>query len=121
MQTHEEFIQLLTLTALQRQNLKARAHPLKPTVTIGTAGLTSSVLTEISCALKSHEIIKIKAAVNDRKIRTAMLENICVQLNAAAVQHIGKILVVYRPQEELQNKTSHTKIKALSKRQLGSH
>jgi putative YhbY family RNA-binding protein len=112
---------MLTLTVLQRQNLKARAHPLKPTVMIGSAGLTATVLQEISLALKSHELIKIRVMNDDREARAAMLEQICTELNAAAVQRIGKILVVYQPQEDLPvKKSTRRKSKPLSKKQLGS-
>lgn len=116
---------MLTLTVLQRQNLKARAHPLKPTVMIGSAGLTPTVLGEISCALKSHELIKIRVMNEDREARVVTLEQICTQLNATAVQHIGKILVIYQPQEDVPEKKSAKKPtkhkgKRLSKKQLGS-
>jgi RNA-binding protein len=112
---------MLTLTVLQRQNLKARAHPLKPTVMIGSAGLTATVLQEIARALKSHELIKIRVMDDDRDARTAMLEQICTELNAAPVQRIGKILVVYQPQEDLpEKKPARRKSKPLSKKQLGS-
>ena len=112
---------MLTLTVLQRQNLKARAHSLKPTVMIGSSGLTPSVLQEIGRSLKSHELVKIRVMDGDREMREAMLEEICTQLNAAAVQHIGKILVVYQPQEEVpEKKPVRRKGKPLSKKQLGS-
>ena len=112
---------MLTLTVLQRQNLKARAHPLKPVVMIGSAGLTPSVLAEIASALKAHELIKIRVLNDDREERAAMLEEICAQLNAGAVQHIGKILVVYQPQEDVpEKKPAKRKGKPLTKKQLGS-
>ena len=111
---------MLTLTVLQRKNLKARAHPLKPIVMIGTAGLSASVLTEIERALKSHEVIKIRVMNDDREARKAMFEQICVQLEAAPVQQIGKILVVYRPQEAAAVNPTARKGKPLSKKQLGS-
>ncbi|MDR0481298.1 MAG: YhbY family RNA-binding protein [Gallionellaceae bacterium] len=90
---------MLTLTVLQRKNLKARAHALNPVVLIGNAGLTPAVLDEIARALKSHELIKIRVA-DEREAREAMMQQICETLNAAPVQHIGKILVVYQPQPE---------------------
>jgi RNA-binding protein len=112
---------MLTLTVLQRQNLKARAHPLNPIVIIGNAGLTPSVLEEIGRALKSHELIKVRVMSGDREARDAMLEEICTQLNAVPVQHIGKILVVYQPQaDEPEKKPAKLKGKPLSKKQLGS-
>jgi RNA-binding protein len=112
---------MLTLTVLQRQNLKARAHALNPTVMIGNAGLTEAVLEEVARSLKSHELIKIRAMNSDRAARDAMLLEICEKLNAAPVQHIGKILVVYRPQEYVpEQKPARRKGKPLSKKQLGS-
>ena len=112
---------MLTLTIDQRRELKARAHPLNPTVIIGNAGLTTAVLEEVARALKSHELIKIRVINDDRDARAAMLEQICSQLNAGAVQHIGKILVVYQPNENPSaKKTSRRRRKPLSKKQLGS-
>jgi RNA-binding protein len=112
---------MLTLTVLQRQNLKARAHALKPTVMIGNAGLTATVLAEIARALKSHELIKIRVMNDDREARDAMLKEICAQLNAAAVQRIGKILVVYQPQEDVpEKKPAKRKRKPATKKQLGN-
>ena len=113
---------MLTLTVLQRQNLKARAHPLKPIVMIGAAGLTASVLAEIERALKCHEVIKIRVMNDDREVRKVMLEQICIQLQAAAVQQIGKIFVIYKPQEDTtEKKPVSRRGKPLSKKQLGSH
>ena len=85
------------LTPAERRTLKARAHHLRPVVMIGEAGLTPAVLTEIDLNLKSHELIKIRVHGDDRQHRTALNEEICRRLGAAAVQQIGKMLVVYRP------------------------
>lgn len=112
---------MLILSVAQRRDLKARAHPLNPTVIIGNAGLTPSVLDEISRTLKSHELIKIRVMSDDRNIREAMLQEICTLLNAGAVQHIGKILVVYQPQETpLLSLPKRKKGKPLTKKQLGN-
>jgi RNA-binding protein len=86
-----------TLTAVQRRTLKARAHHLEPVVIIGDAGLTPAVLREIDVHLKSHELIKIRVAGDDRDARIAMIHTIGEALDAAPVQHIGKILVFFRP------------------------
>ena len=113
---------MLTLTVEQRRDLKARAHALNPTVIIGSAGLTAAVLAEIARSLDSHELIKIRVMSDDRAGRNAVLEQICEQLDAGAVQHIGKILVVYRPAAEKPSKPKAAKRsrKPLSKKQLGS-
>lgn len=85
------------LTPDERRALKARAHRLEPVVIIGDAGLTPAVLREIDVHLKSHELIKIRVHGDNRDARAGMIGTICDALNAAAVQHIGKILVVFRP------------------------
>ena len=91
---------MLTLTSGQRRFLRANAHALNPVVLIGDAGLTDAVMREVERGLKSHELIKIKVAGDDRELRSQWLEKICDELNAASVQHIGKTLVIYRPAEK---------------------
>lgn len=88
---------MLSLTSAQRRFLRAQAHGLSPVVLLGEAGLSEAVLKEIDASLKAHELIKIKVAGEDRATRARLLETICGTLGAAPVQHIGKILVIYRP------------------------
>lgn len=115
---------MLSLTVEQRLALKGRAHALNPTVMIGNAGLTEPVLKEIAATLKAHELIKIRV-MTEREQREAIMTEICNQLNAAPVQHIGKILVIYLPnpeagQIELKKMPRHKGKKPLTKKQLGS-
>jgi RNA-binding protein len=91
---------MLTLNAAQRRELKAKAHHLHPVVMVGDAGLTPSVLHEIDVNLKSHELIKIRVFGDDRAARAALVEETGAKLDAALVQHIGKILVIYRPRPD---------------------
>ncbi|MCX7672212.1 MAG: YhbY family RNA-binding protein [Thiobacillaceae bacterium] len=87
------------LTPAQRKRLKSLAHRLKPVVMIGAAGLTEAVLRDIDRNLSAHELIKIRILNDDRSEREAWLSEICARLDAAAVQHIGKLLLVYRPSD----------------------
>ena len=91
----------LTLTANDRAELRARAHALHPVVMIGADGLTPAVVKEIEAALKAHELIKIRVFGDDREQRIAIYERVCSATGAAPVQHIGKLLVLYksRPDE----------------------
>jgi RNA-binding protein len=84
------------LSPTERRALKARAHPLKPTVMIGNDGLSASVMQEIDSTLKAHELIKIRIDHEDADEREDMLGIICANTGASAIDHIGKILVVYR-------------------------
>lgn len=91
---------LRILSPAERSALRARAHKLHPVVLIGDSGLTDQVLLEIDRNLVAHELIKIRVAGADREDRGSLLEVICDKLEAAPVQHIGKILVVFRRRPE---------------------
>ncbi|SFN62148.1 putative RNA-binding protein, YhbY family [Nitrosospira briensis] len=91
---------MLELASVRRRSLQARAHAIKPTVWIGTAGLWEGIIHELEQGLKSHELIKVKVSSDERETRNALLEEICERLDAAPVQHIGKILVIYRPKPD---------------------
>jgi RNA-binding protein len=91
---------MLNLTPVERSALRAEAHGLKPIVMIGEAGLTPAVMKEIELGLDSHGLIKVRVFGDDREARTGMYETICSELDAAPVQHIGKLLVLYRPKKE---------------------
>jgi RNA-binding protein len=91
---------MLTITSLERRALRAKAHHLHPVVAIGQHGLTPSVIREIDVNLRAHELIKVRAFSNIRGERDAMLGQICAKLGAAPVQHIGKLLILWRPAPE---------------------
>lgn len=99
---------MIKLTPVERSALRAEAHGLKPIVLIGADGLTANVLKEISLGLDSHGLIKVRVFGDDREARIAMYETICEQLKAAPVQHIGKLLVLYRPKVETEKARSGT-------------
>ena len=84
------------LTAARRSELRAQAHKLNPLVIIGDKGLTDVVVAEIDRTLKAHELIKVRAATDDRKARAEWMAQICERLQAHPVQSIGKVLVIYR-------------------------
>ena len=92
---------MLKLTPAERSALRSDAHALNPIVLIGEAGLSPAVLKEIDAGLNSHGLIKIRVFGDDREARITMYETICENLKAAPVQHIGKLLIIYRPQKEV--------------------
>lgn len=98
--------ELLELTPEIRRALRARAHALNPVVSVAENGLTEPVIKEIDACLKAHELIKIRVYGDDRAQREAYLAEICTTLGAAPVQHIGKLLVVWRESAESKVKKS---------------
>jgi putative YhbY family RNA-binding protein len=87
----------INLTPAQRKEKRADAHHLDPVVMVGGEGLTPAVIKETDAALKAHGLIKVRVFSDDRDAREAMLAQLCDELSAAPIQHIGKLLVLWRP------------------------
>lgn len=97
---------MIKLSPAERSELRAEAHALSPVVMIGEAGLKPTVLKEIDASLDAHGLIKIRVFGDDREARVAMYETICAKLDAAPIQHIGKLLVIYRPKKDVPKERS---------------
>ena len=90
----------IQLTIAERKAHRAEAHHLDPVVMIGNDGLTPAVKKETEAALNAHGLIKVRVLGDDRQQREAIFQELCDTLNAAPIQHIGKLLVLWRPQPE---------------------
>ncbi|MEO7402554.1 MAG: YhbY family RNA-binding protein [Burkholderiales bacterium] len=87
----------LPLDSSTRRALRAAAHVLSPVIMMGKTGLTEPVAAEIDRALTRHGLLKIRVLSEERERRDALMAEVCERVGAGAVQHIGKILVIYRP------------------------
>ncbi|HJV60445.1 MAG TPA: YhbY family RNA-binding protein [Albitalea sp.] len=90
----------IRLTPSERKEKRADAHHLDPVVLIGGDGLTPAVVKETDAALNAHGLIKVRVFSDDRDTREGIWAALCEQLNAAPIQHIGKLLVLWRPMPE---------------------
>ena len=88
---------LIQLTPAQRKIHRSEAHHLDPVVMVGGDGLTDAIKRETDAALNAHGLIKIRVFSDDRTAREAMLQTLADALSAAPIQHIGKLLVLWRP------------------------
>lgn len=88
----------INLTPAEKKALKAQAHALNPVVLIGDKGLTEQVIKEVDHSLNAHGLIKVRVTGDEREARIECAQTLCDTLGAALVQHIGKLLVLYRPQ-----------------------
>jgi len=109
-----------SITSAQRRELRARAHALKPVVQIGNDGLSEGVIGETERALAAHELIKVRILDEAREDRVEMLDALCSATGAAAVQHIGKTLVLWRPRPGQDKPVVLSKRKAAAPRVPGS-
>jgi RNA-binding protein len=87
----------LQLTIAERKQHRADAHHLDPVVMIGNEGLSAAVKKEVDAALKAHGLVKVRVHGDDRAERETMFQTLADELGAAPIQHIGKLLVLWRP------------------------
>ena len=100
----------IQLTPAQRKDQRAEAHHLNPVVMIGSDGLTAAVKKEVDAALNAHGLIKVRVQSDDRPGREAMFQILANELDAAPIQHIGKLLVLWRPIPEKEKKVSEDRM-----------
>ena len=96
----------IKLTPAQRKGHRAEAHHLNAVVMIGSDGLSASVKKETDAALDAHGLIKVRVQSDDRANREAIFQTLADELNAAPIQHIGKLLVLWRPTPEKEKKAN---------------
>lgn len=90
----------IQLTIAQRKEHRAEAHHLSPVVMIGNDGLTAAVKKETDAALNAHGLIKVRVLGDDRAAREVIYQTLADELSAAPIQHIGKLLVLWRPKPD---------------------
>jgi RNA-binding protein len=90
----------IELSVAERKAHRAEAHHLDPVVMIGNDGLTAAVKKETDAALSAHGLIKVRVLGDDREQREAIFQQLAGELNAAPIQHIGKLLVLWRPKPQ---------------------
>jgi RNA-binding protein len=73
---------------------------------VGGDGLTANVKKEIDAALNSHGLIKVRVFSDDRAAREMMFQTLADELSAAPIQHIGKLLVLWRTKVEREKTAS---------------
>lgn len=87
----------IQLTPAERREHRANAHHLDPVVMIGGDGLTAAVQKEVDAALSAHGLIKVRILGDDRAARDQIYQKLADELDAAPIQHIGKLIVLWRP------------------------
>ena len=100
----------IQLTPAQRKDHRADAHHLNAVVMIGSDGLTDAVKKETDAALNAHGLIKVRVQSDDRPGREAIFQTLADELNAAPIQHIGKLLVLWRPMPAKEKKVNEDRM-----------
>ncbi len=87
----------IQLSPAERKEKRSEAHHLDPVVMIGGDGLTPAVSKEVDAALNAHGLIKVRVMSDERTNRETIFATLAESLGAAPIQHIGKLLVLWRP------------------------
>ncbi|MEO1934788.1 MAG: YhbY family RNA-binding protein [Myxococcales bacterium] len=83
------------LDSSQRRYLRSLAHPLKPIVFVGEAGISPALAKALNDALVSHELVKIRLRQpGDKKTAAAELATVSA---SALCGVVGHTVVLYRP------------------------
>ena len=90
----------IALTNAQTRFLRGQAHGLKAILQVGGKGVSDAVVDELALALEHHELVKVRLAAEDRDSRDAMIGELVNRTDAALVQRIGHVAVLYRPSRD---------------------
>lgn len=85
----------MAITDKQIIFLRKSCHHIKPIVSVGNAGLTENVMSEIELALSHHELVKLKISGNSEERKT-ITGKIVAETGAVLVQTIGHTASFYR-------------------------
>ncbi len=86
------------LRGFQRKFLRKLAHPLKPVVHVGAAGLAPPVLAALDAALTDHELVKVRLHEPDDK--KGLARALADESQAELCGLVGHTVILYRPHPE---------------------
>lgn len=90
----------MPLTEQQKKHLRRLAHPKHPIVMVGHAsdepGKLEAITKELDSALNTHELVKVRARLEDRTARNELLATLASATHSEIVQRIGNVGVFYR-------------------------
>jgi len=87
------------LSGAERRKLRRLAHPLRPVVQLGGAGLTGPLVDAIDRALDAHELIKLKI-VRERDVRRALADEAAERTGSVVAGMVGQVAILYRPSSD---------------------
>lgn len=90
----------VTLSPNQRKYLRGLGHALHPVILIGQQGLTEAVIKEATAALRSHELLKVRARVGERSERQGVLSTLAERTGAELIHTIGNVGLFFKKNKE---------------------
>jgi RNA-binding protein len=86
------------LAGFERKHLRSLAHPLRPVVQVGEAGLVGRVLAAVDEALEIHELVKVR--LRQPADKRAVAEALAERCRAELCGLVGHTVILYRRHPE---------------------
>ena len=91
---------IMILTEQQKKRLRGLGHELKPVITVGTGGVSDSLLAEFERSLEHHELMKVKVSAGDRDERDTAIRALCEYSSAQLILRVGNIGLLFRKKKK---------------------
>jgi RNA-binding protein len=91
----------ITLKSKQKKYLRGLGHHIDPIVYVGKEGISANVDQSVLDALRTRELIKIKLGQNCEVPKKEAAEQLAQASGAVLVQLIGKMVLLYMPNKNL--------------------
>lgn len=96
----------MTMTGKERAELRAECNRLRPTVHVGTEGLSSALTDALDDALRTRELVKVQLnQAADMSAKDAARQ-LAGRVKAEVIQTIGKTATFYRKNPQLKRKST---------------
>ena len=89
------------LSSRQRSQLRAMANSIDTILQIGKGGITSNVITQMSDALVSRELVKGRVLESSLLTASQACDELAAQIGAESVQTIGSRFVLYKANTQI--------------------
>jgi RNA-binding protein len=94
----------MTMTTKERAELRSECNRLKPTLHIGTEGITGPVLAALDDLLRTRELVKIQLNKSVEVSAKSAANDLAKRVKAEVVQVIGRTTTLYRENPERKKK-----------------
>lgn len=94
----------MTMTGKERAEIRAECNRLKPTVHIGTEGITGPLISALDDALRTRELVKVALNRNADVKPKAAATDLAKRVKAEVIQVIGRTASLYRKNPALKRK-----------------
>lgn len=94
----------MTMTGKERAEIRAECNRLKPTVHIGTEGITGALIAALDDALRTRELVKVALNKSADVTAKSAANDLAKRVKAEVIQVIGRTASLYRKNPALKRK-----------------